>query len=57
MKLTAIALAGFLAALAGEPSAGLGRGTIYVPLFTYRTGPFSGPASRSPTACTIIWRC
>jgi branched-chain amino acid transport system substrate-binding protein len=26
--------------------------SIYVPLFTYRTGPFAGSGTPSPTACT-----
>ena len=42
MKLTAIALAAFMAALTASSRPALAEDTIYVPLFTYRTGPFSG---------------
>ena len=39
------------AAFAGTAQA---QDKIFVPLFTYRTGPSPTPASRSPTACTTI---
>ena len=34
-----------------------GEDSIYVPLFTYRTGPFAGSGTPSPTACMTISPC
>ena len=30
---------------------------IYIPLMSYRTGPYSGAGLRSSMACRIIWIC
>ena len=49
--LSSAALALVLAAPAFAPA--LADDSIYVPLFTYRTGAFGGSARPSPTACTI----
>ena len=41
LKCTAVALAGGLAIALATPLPALAEDSIYVPLFTYRTGPFS----------------
>ncbi len=57
MKKT-LGLAALAAAFAGAaPLPVSAQETIYVPLLTYRTGPFAVRACISPTACATTSRC
>ena len=58
MRMRMMDLAAALAGAVGlAPLAASAQESIYVPLLTYRSGPFAAPASRSPTAWPTTSTC